>query len=347
MTPLLRFVCGRVAQHLPLSVAVGFALVVGVGCQQHTPTPTAPASNEQQAATSALPSPPSSGRVTWRFPTTTTWTAIGDLHGDLAATQKLLRAIGVVDDAGHWAGGRRFVIQLGDQVDRGDDDRAVLAFTTALDVEAQQHGGRFLSLLGNHELLVAACDQRYVSPKALASFADGAGGTLQAPHVEHLAPGRRGHCAAFTPGAPWALQLATRPLFAVVGDALFVHGGLTVDHQAHADNMVQDTAAYLRGQAPAPAFMTRAPEDRPLWRRAYSLGTPDDDVCTALDATLRAFGVRRMVVAHTVQRQGITSACGDKVWRIDTGLSHAYGGLLQALEMTPAHTLQVHRTSRR
>jgi hypothetical protein len=40
-----------------------------------------------------------------------------------------------------------------------------------------------------------------------------------------------------------------------------------------------------------------------------------------------------MVVGHTVQRAGISSACDDEVWRIDTGLSQHYGGKLEVLEI--------------
>jgi hypothetical protein len=40
-----------------------------------------------------------------------------------------------------------------------------------------------------------------------------------------------------------------------------------------------------------------------------------------------------MVVAHSVF-DDINSACGQKVWRIDTGMSQYYGGDLSALEIT-------------
>jgi hypothetical protein len=40
-----------------------------------------------------------------------------------------------------------------------------------------------------------------------------------------------------------------------------------------------------------------------------------------------------MVVAHTVQEHGITSACDDKLWRIDVGLAKLYGGPIEVLEL--------------
>jgi hypothetical protein len=40
-----------------------------------------------------------------------------------------------------------------------------------------------------------------------------------------------------------------------------------------------------------------------------------------------------MVVGHTVQKDGVSSACSRQVWRIDTGMSHVYGGPIQVLEL--------------
>ncbi len=43
--------------------------------------------------------------------------------------------------------------------------------------------------------------------------------------------------------------------------------------------------------------------------------------------------VTRMVVGHTVQARGVTSACEGKVWRIDVGIAKHYGGKPAALEI--------------
>jgi hypothetical protein len=40
-----------------------------------------------------------------------------------------------------------------------------------------------------------------------------------------------------------------------------------------------------------------------------------------------------MVVGHTVQRTGITSFCGGRVWGIDVGLAAHYGGRPAVLEI--------------
>jgi hypothetical protein len=40
-----------------------------------------------------------------------------------------------------------------------------------------------------------------------------------------------------------------------------------------------------------------------------------------------------MVVGHTVNREGISPACGEKVWRVDVGLAEHYGGSPAVLEL--------------
>jgi hypothetical protein len=69
-----------------------------------------------------------------------------------------------------------------------------------------------------------------------------------------------------------------------------------------------------------------------VWARAA--GARDVD-CAAVTAALNALAVKRMVVGHTVQDRGITSACDGELWRIDVGLARLYGGPIQVLELVP------------
>jgi hypothetical protein len=77
-----------------------------------------------------------------------------------------------------------------------------------------------------------------------------------------------------------------------------------------------------------------AGETAPIWARDYSLDPVAASVCQRLGEVLLALGVKRMVVGHTVQSSGISSACDDRVYRIDVGLSRYYGnGPIQVLEI--------------
>ena len=53
----------------------------------------------------------------------------------------------------------------------------------------------------------------------------------------------------------------------------------------------------------------------------------------AAGTALALLGAKRMVVGHTVMEGGIAPACGGAVLRIDVGLSAAYGGAAEALEI--------------
>ncbi len=59
---------------------------------------------------------------------------------------------------------------------------------------------------------------------------------------------------------------------------------------------------------------------------------PGQTDCSLVDAALVKLGVKRMVIGHTVQPH-ITSDCGGKLWRIDVGMTHVFGGPVEVLEI--------------
>ena len=81
--------------------------------------------------------------------------AIGDLHGDLSSARRALRLAGAIDANDAWAGGPLVVVQTGDEIDRRDDDRAVLDEIQSLKTQATAAGGAVVALLGNHEIMNA------------------------------------------------------------------------------------------------------------------------------------------------------------------------------------------------
>jgi hypothetical protein len=59
--------------------------------------------------------------------------AIGDIHGDLIALKVALRTAGVLHATRDtWIGGRTVVVQVGDQLDRGDDELAKMQLKKVL-----------------------------------------------------------------------------------------------------------------------------------------------------------------------------------------------------------------------
>lgn len=140
------------------------------------------------------------------FPSKKRIIVIGDIHGDLKVAIKCLilakcikyielpvnQDIDVMElffNTLEWIGGETYVVQLGDQIDRvrtqmldknnisqdipyEDEGSTLEIFYLFLHLDnlAKQHGGRVLSLLGNHEIMNINGDFSYVSREEFNAF---------------------------------------------------------------------------------------------------------------------------------------------------------------------------------
>jgi len=255
--------------------------------------------------------------------------AFGDVHGDLNSARGALLLAGVIDDANRWIGGTTQVVQVGDQLDRGDQEQDILDWFEVLRAEATEAGGGFHPLLGNHETMNVQLDLRYVTEGGFSDFAD-----IEYDETDSLIQSypaeERGRVAAFRPGGPYAMLLSEHQMILQLEDTLFVHGGLLPEHLDTGIELInQQTQAWMRAEQSEPEVLQVS--DSPVWSRHYSSDTDEDD-CALLDEVLTRTNAKRMVVAHTVQ-SGINSACNDEVWRVDVGLAAYYGGTPQVLEI--------------
>jgi hypothetical protein len=240
--------------------------------------------------------------------------AIGDVHGDYEATRTALRLAGAIDAEDRWVGGDLAVVQLGDVLDRGDGEQAIIDLFERLETEADAAGGSFTWLLGNHELMNAAGDFRYVTDGGWKDF----GGKRE---------------AAMRPGGRYARIFAGQDIAVMVGDTVYSHAGFLPTWTADPSAMNRGARCWLDGAGAEPA-VGHADD-----------GEPGAD-CAMLRQTLAALGARRMVVAHTPNPTGITSDCDETLWRIDVGLSAYYGGPIEVLEITEDGARVVRASSR-
>ena len=267
-----------------------------------------------------------------RYPAAARIVAFGDLHGDLGATIEVLKLAGAIDDDLQWIGNELVVVQTGDQLDRGDDERAILDLLVRLSREAAAAGGAVHVLNGNHEIMNVGLDLRYVTDGGFESFEDVAQGVEVDSLLASLPEEQRGRAVAFRPGGPYAEILAERNSVVIVGDNVFVHGGVLPEHIDYGiERLNAELHAWMRGDGPCPEVING--RNSVTWARNFSFEVDDDD-CTVLAGVLERLGASRMVVGHSVQEEGINSFCGDRVWCIDTGMSAHYGGDVQALEIT-------------
>lgn len=307
------------------AIVGAWLLLVTGGCDTGRPREPEARSNESAAARVPAATVSLSDRLS--RPPAPRVVAVGDLHGDLDHARRALRLAGAIDPEDCWTGGPLVVVQTGDEIDRGDDDRAILDEVETWKEQARTAGGDLVALLGNHELMNAALDFRYVTPGGFAAFR-----SLVPVGADLKTPPEAGRSAAFAPGGPYARMLAQRPLLVKVGTTLFVHGGILPTHVRYGlDRMNDEVDAWLQGTRAAPPDIAVS-QDGPVWTRKYS-ADEDPDACATLAEALSRLGATRMVVGHTVQPRGITSACDSRVWRVDVGLSHSFGGPIEVLQL--------------
>lgn len=262
----------------------------------------------------------------YRFEKTDRIVAIGDLHGDLFATKQALKKANVIDNSDHWIGGKTTLVQTGDQLDRGDDEKEIIDLLDNLAIEAKKVGGSVHVLNGNHEIMNVAEDFRYVTKDGFEDFQKIKNLDLTSSKVLKHPEHERARTAALIPGSMYAKIFAKRNTIVVIGDILFLHGGLEPKYADYGiEKINEEVREWLLGEtSQIPNFLVTP--DGPIWSRTYSSGPehPNENECKMLDEVLKKTNTKYMVVGHTVQTQGINSACNGKVWRIDIGLSKAY-----------------------
>jgi hypothetical protein len=271
--------------------------------------------------------------------------AIGDLHADMDAARRALRLAGAIDERDAWIGGNLVVVQTGDIIGRGTEERAVLDFLLDLQAKAKAAGGTLHLLLGNHEVFAARPDHRWVDPDAFAAFRGVSGLNLRHPRLAELPDAERARAAAFMPGGVYARRLSAFPLVLRVGETIFAHGGvLPMWAKYGIDRLNADVREGLAGRrATEPAATLGlddgSADDGVMWSRHFAAAS-DEVACALAKESLSMLGAKRMVIAHTV-RKAIVSRCDDQIWPIDVGISRYYGGALQVLEIVDDRKIRV------
>ena len=292
---------------------------------------------QRAAARAALTSPPE--RL---VPEGTRVVAVGDVHGDIKVLVRTLLLAELIDEQLQWRGGAATLVQLGDVLDRGDSERECWDLLQRLKSDAPRAGGRVVCMIGNHEAMNVLGDSRP------AGLIHERGETSFGPDREY----------AWRQGGPLATELAECPVIAIIGDSVFVHGGLPLDITREGIERINKEMRRFLLHDPGNVtctldadrlderliFQNEAGERTkrsvcPLWDRRLS-SPPDREPShrdeKALHASLKRLGVARVVVGHTVQST-INSACGGAVWRCDTGMSRwVRTGPVEALEITPS-----------
>jgi hypothetical protein len=271
--------------------------------------------------------------------------AIGDVHADLGALRTALRLAGAIDAADAWIGGALTVVQMGDLIGRSDEEREVLDFVFDLQRRATLAGGTVHALIGNHEVFGGRLDNQAVGPNPFPAWEDVAGLRRDDPRLRHLPSHARARGAALMPGGPYARRVAQFPVVLTIGNTVFVHGGVVPRWARYGVERINDEVRqWLLGRAPEPDSASGVDDgDRVMWTRQFSSNVTAE-ACGQLAESLRILGARRMVVAHTVHPE-IIADCDGRVWMVDVGMSRAYGGQVQVLEIVDDRVLRILRVT--
>ncbi|MGE0439843.1 MAG: metallophosphoesterase [Gemmatimonadales bacterium] len=286
--------------------------------------------------------------------------ALGDVHGDFDQFVTVLRSAGVIDGTNRWVGGRTHLVQTGDVLDRGADSRKVMDLLIALTGQAEKAGGAVHALVGNHEAMNIQGDLRYVSPGEYAAFRTSGSEALRQRAFTVTAdssrvnePGYREqwltehplgwveHRLAFGPNGKYATWIRGNDAVLALGGFLFLHGGIG---PAYADSTVAGINAAVRAELAAGDGGGGITADAagPLWYRGLASDN-EDSLAAHVDRVLGHYGVRHIVIGHTVTQGAVMTRFGGRVIMIDVGMSAYYGGPPAALVIEDGVPYALHR----
>jgi len=244
------------------------------------------------------------------------WAAVSDIHGQTDLFLSLLRTHKITDAHNQWTFDKGVLVITGDVFDRGPLQTEALWMIYRLAQQAQAAGGSVQLVLGNHESMVLRGDFRYLHPKYHLVA------RLLQRSMTHL-------YGKDTELGQW---LRVRATVLKMGDVLFLHGGISPDWLQYTPDLAA-LNAKVRGRLgesrtalnddPQAAWLFAT--NGPLWYRGY-FTTPRAS-SAEVDALLRQFDVKRIVVGHTTRDQ-IVSLYGGRVIGIDAGLKDGVRGEL-------------------
>lgn len=261
-------------------------------------------------------------------------------------------------------------MQVGDVLDRGGDEIRILYLLEKLKREAAGSGGAVITMNGNHEIMNIDGDFRYVNKAGLEEFKAWAdwfciGNAMKnlcagldkqddifanLPLVfpnfpKDISDGIRARIAALRPGGPISTRFLSNNLtIAVVGESVFVHGGLLPTHVAYGlDRINEEVREWIRGIRERVSSELVRGRNSVVWLRSFSHELAIKCDCSTLEHVLATVpGAKRMIMGHTIQENGINGACENRAIRIDVGLSRGCGnGLPEVLEINRNSELRI------
>ncbi|KAH9309206.1 hypothetical protein KI387_037117, partial [Taxus chinensis] len=207
------------------------------------------------------------------------------------------------------------LVQLGDILDRGEDEIAIMSLLRSLSMQAEIYGGAVFQVNGNHETMNVDGDFRFVDHGAFEEAEDFMeycnlhGSDWKTAFIEwikvcgewkarrkmtssrwnnwsftKIQKGSRARSLLFRPGGQLACELACHGVVLKVNDWIFCHGGLLPHHVKYGIKQLnKEVAQWMRsdnnesGMLEEIPFIATRGYDSVVWSRLYSQETLDED----------------------------------------------------------------------
>ena len=268
--------------------------------------------------------------------------AIGDIHGDFGHLFFILNRLNLIDHNNNWIGGNTIIVQTGDVLDDGGrgydtnkkeysaDEIAIYNLLINLNIEANKKGGAVLMCIGNHEIV-----------NILDSNIDHVNIYTKKYYSDVLKTNRKNIISL---GSEMATKLScVLKSIIKIGDIYFCHGGISKQlynnvvlrkkwnsFDSFIDHINSVLPKILKGNVELYSEELEFIKNISL-NRDFGMFMPNEFVCDDIDIMFGPEG--KLVIGHTVQPQGINSICNNRIFRIDTAISRAFGSNINKLEV--------------
>ena len=243
---------------------------------------------------------------------------IGDIHGDIRRFKNILVNAQVINNDLEWIAEppETIIVQLGDQIDSLNraptqewevlKDYEMIYFTENLNLIARAKGGYCISLIGNHELMNIIGDFSYVSKNSSSDIRQ----------------------QLFKPKGTLALILAKRPLIFKIGDLIFCHAKLDIEHLNILKKYNKDIfyinqiwKNYLENEKIN--IEDKEIIDSVIIGSTGLLWNRKENNKTETSLLFRELGIIYMFLGHTSYDK--IQLKDNQIWYCDTGISRAFG----------------------
>lgn len=233
---------------------------------------------------------------------------VSDIEGEFDGFRRLLITGGVIDKSYRWTFGKGHLVICGDLFDRGKQVPEAMWLLYKLEALAARAGGYVHVILGNHDIMNLSGDLRYLAKKYPES-ASIMGVNYMELYAENTELGR------------W---LRSKNTIEKIGENLCMHAGvapvindmkLTVEEINQRCRPFYDKAKVLKGvgDPKVDAFYTGSTSL--FWYRGYFSEPKASEA--EVDTTLNLFGVKRIVVGHTIVPENVGFYYQGKVLGLD------------------------------